>query len=479
MKTTTTIFKILMVFLFLGQHWLLAQTKEIPITTSSKEALKLFLEARERSENFETAEAALLYDKAIALDPEFALAYLYRAGSGGAYELWQKNYDKAVSLMDKVTEGEKLLIRYSQTGVKGQGQQRKENLDQLLEKFPKDKRVQVLAAGYYYGLNDYQTAIVHYKKATAIDKNFAPAYNMLGYSYSALNNYKEAEKAFQHYIKLIPNKAASYDSYAELLLKMGKHDESIVQYKKALKIDPAFSYSLLGIGNNYIFKGMYSEARNYYQQYYDKAKTINGKFSALYWIATSYVHEGNVEFAIKTLEERRMLAILEKNVQIEINSIALQAFILAETGDVPKALELFRTSISMAENADIHADIKENFNLTAKTWKIYYLSLNNQKEEAISEIENCRQMIVDRQNPAEMKAMNCICGNFERICGNYDKAIAYFTDANSESPFDWYCLALAYKNKGDKENADKLLKKIANEKQNSLDLALVKNRTLD
>lgn len=479
MKTPKTIIKILMVILFLGQQWLLAQTKEIPITTSSKEALKIFLEARERSENFETAEAALLYDKAIALDPEFAIAYLNRAGSGGGYTLWKTNYDKAVSLIDKVTEGEKLLILYSQSVIKGQGQQRKEYLDQLLEKYPKDKRVHLLAAGYFYDLSEYQKAIVHYKKATSLDKNFAPAFNMLGYSYSALNNYKEAEKAFQNYIKLIPNRAASYDSYAELLLKMGKHDESMVQYKKALKIDPSFSYSLLGMANNLVFKEKYSEARNYYQQYYDRSKSIIGKFSALFWMATSYVHEGNVDGALKTLEERRMLAILEKNIPYEINSVATQAFILAETGDVPRAVELFKTAISMAENADIHPDIKENLKLSAKTWKIYSLAINNQLDEARTEIENCRQQILERQNPGEIKVMNCICGNFERICGNFDKSINYFAEANSESPYDWFCLARAYHGKGDKSKADEILKKIADLKQNSLELALVRNRALE
>jgi tetratricopeptide (TPR) repeat protein len=191
------------------------------------------------------------------------------------------------------------------------------------------------------------------------------------------------------------------------------------------------------------------------------------------------VHEGNVDGALKTLEERRMLAILEKNIPYEINSVATQAFILAETGDVPRAVELFKTAISMAENADIHPDIKENLKLSAKTWKIYSLAINNQLDEARTEIENCRQQILQRQNPGEIKTMNCICGNFERICGNYEKSINYFAEANSESPYDWFCLARAYHGKGDKSKADEILKKIADLKQNSLELALVRNRALD
>ena len=49
-----------------------------------------------------------------------------------------------------------------------------------------------------------------------------------------------AEAAFKKYIELIPNDPNPYDSYAELLLKMGKFDDSIAQYRKALAIDPNF-----------------------------------------------------------------------------------------------------------------------------------------------------------------------------------------------------------------------------------------------
>ena len=114
-------------------------------------------------------------------------------------------------------------------------------------------------------LNDFQNALAHFTKAKEIDSNFAPVYNMIGYCQSALNNYPAAEEAFQTYIKLMPDRPNPYDSYAELLLKMGKYDESIAQYKKALEKDPTFTTSLAGIGNNYVFKGDYTAARKYFQ----------------------------------------------------------------------------------------------------------------------------------------------------------------------------------------------------------------------
>ena len=90
-------------------------------------------------------------------------------------------------------------------------------------------------------------AIEHYKKATELAPDYSTAYNILGYAYRQNVAYANAEKAFKKYIELIPNDPNPYDSYAELLLKMGRFDESITQYQKALAIDSNFINSHLGI----------------------------------------------------------------------------------------------------------------------------------------------------------------------------------------------------------------------------------------
>src|ERR1035437_8254796 len=224
---------------------LLAQSKEVPVTSSSKEALSLFLARRAKSDDNEFVAAASLFDKAIQADPNFAMAYLYRAQSGGGYNIFRQNLDKAISLIGNVSEGEKLEIQYTQAYAEGNGQKQKELLDKLLMLFPSDKRVQFGAGAYYYNINDFSNALKYLSKATELDKNYSSPYNMIGYCQSALDNYQEAEKAFQTYIKLLPDRGNPYDSYGELLLKMGKYDESIIQYKKAFEKDPVnFASSL-------------------------------------------------------------------------------------------------------------------------------------------------------------------------------------------------------------------------------------------
>ena len=105
---------------------------------------------------------------------------------------------------------------------------------------------------------------------------------MLGYSERNLSNYAEAENAFKKYIELIPDDPNPYDSYAELLMKEGKYEESIVQYRKALSIDPNFVASFLGISTNDNYLGKYEDARKELQTLYDKARNDGEKRAALF-----------------------------------------------------------------------------------------------------------------------------------------------------------------------------------------------------
>ncbi len=473
-------FLVVLIAIVIVSFNLQAQPKEVPVTTSSKEALKLFLDGRDKFENNEFVAAASLFDKAIQTDANFATAYLYRAQSGGGYTVFRQNLDKALSLVGKVSEGEKLEIEYFQAYADGNGQKQKEYLDKLLASFPSDKRIQAGAGSYFYFINDFKNALWHFKQASELDKNYSSAYNMIGYCQSALNNYPEAEKAFQTYIKLVPDRGNPYDSYGELLLKMGKYDESIAQYKKAFEKDPSnFVSSLGGIGDNYIFKGDYETARKYYQDYYDKAPRTVDKLAALISKATSFVHEGNFENALKTFDEYRALAEKENLIPNAINSYGNQCYILAETGNPGEALRFYDKAIDLLGTSKLPEADKESINTFWLISHFYLLIANGELDKASVESEKCRQKVESRKNPDEEIGFNSVMGLLQSKKGNYDKAIEYFSKGGPEDPWVWYNTAIAYNKKGDRQNASKLFEKITKWNVNSLDLALVKKRAME
>jgi len=478
MKTLRIGYCILLILFLIIPFNLLAQNKEIPITSSSKEALDFFTKGREKLENFKSDEAASLFDQAIKKDPNFALAYLYRSQSGGGFNVFQQNLDKAVSLADKVSEGEKLQILLIKASADGNGLKQKEYYDLLIRKFPEDKRVQLDMGSYYYGINDFAKALTYFKKSAELDKNYAPAYNMIGYCQSSLNNYPEAEKAFQSYIKLSANSPNGYDSYAELLLKMGKYDESIVQYKKALEYDPKFSFSLRGLGNNYIFKGDYSTARKNYQEFYDKSPAFSDKLSALYWIACSYVHEGKVSDAIKKMDEFRALAEKENQATSAIMSYANQGFISTESGKPDDGMKYFEKAFDLIGKSKLPEATRENFNTYSMLWRMYALTAQGKLDMAAKEAEKCKQKVESRKNPGEEMFLNSMWGFLEIKKGDYPKAIQYLSKADTEDPLNWYYHSIACEKTGDKEKATALLKKITTSNINSLNLALIRSRAM-
>lgn len=479
MKTLRFVFYFLL-FIFLAAPLnLRSQNEEIPITTSSEEAFDFFLKGRDKLENFETAAAASLFDQAIQADPNFAMAYLYRSQSGGGFDVFRQNLDKAVRLAGKVSEGERYEILYSQARADGNGTKQKECLDLLLVNFPSDKRVHLDAGIYYYGINDFSVALKHFSRSAELDKTFAPAFNMIGYAQAALKNYKEAEKAFQAYIKLGPNYPNGYDSYAELLLRMGKYDESISQYKKALELDPTFSFSLTGIGNNYIFMGDYENARKYYQDFFDKATLPGTKRTALYWKAVSFVYEDKINEAIKTFDEYRTMAEAENQASDVIMSYANQGFILAETGNPAEAIKYYDKAIDLIKNSKFSETVHENFMTNALLWHFYVLTANGELDKAKPEAEKAKQKVNSRKNPGEEMFLNSLLAFYEIKKGNLEKSIQYYSKADAEDPMNWYYSAMAHNKKGDQQNARKLFEKITQSNINSSNLALVRNRALE
>ena len=224
---------------------------KIPVTTKSEEARNEFLQGRDLSDKLLGHESLQHFDKAIALDPEFASAELARANNSPTPKEFFEHLNKAVSLADKGSEGEKLLILANQAGANGDIAKQEDVLETSWSAaYPNDERAQFGLANFYFGQQDYMQAVEHYKKATELAPNFSPAYNVLGYSYKQQGDYANAEQAFKKYIELIPNDPNPYDSYAELLLKMGRFDDSITQYHKALSVDPHFAASHFGMAGD-------------------------------------------------------------------------------------------------------------------------------------------------------------------------------------------------------------------------------------
>src|SRR6266581_3259385 len=172
---------------------------KIPVTTSSDEARKEFLQGRDLNEKLLIQDSIAHFDKAISLDASFAWAELSRAQVSPTGKEFFDHLKKAVSLADKASNGEKLLILGTEAGANGTPAKQKEYFEQLVAGYPNDERANFALGGYYFGQKDFPRAIQYYKKATELNPNFSSAFNLLGYAYRQNVDYGNAEQAFRKY----------------------------------------------------------------------------------------------------------------------------------------------------------------------------------------------------------------------------------------------------------------------------------------
>src|SRR6202007_669695 len=133
-------------------------------------------------------------------------------------------------------------------------------------------------------------------------------YNLLGYSYRQNSNYPEAEKALQRYVELIPKDPNPYDSYAELLLKMGRFDDAIAQYKKALEIDPNFVNAYQGIAMALLYQGKADAALAQLATMNQRARRDAERRAGLFAVSIVHIDSAKLPKALEDVAERYKLA---------------------------------------------------------------------------------------------------------------------------------------------------------------------------
>jgi tetratricopeptide (TPR) repeat protein len=434
---------------------------KLPVTTASEEAKKEFLQGRDLAERLLIQDSIQHFDKAISLDPNFASAELARANSSPTAKEFFDHLKKAVSLSDKASEGEKLLILANEAGANANVAKQKEYLDKLVAAYPNDERAQFTIGGYYFGQQDYPKAIEHYKKATELNPQYSTAFNILGYAYRQNVDYANAEQAFKKYIELIPNDPNPYDSYGELLLKMGRFDDSIAQYRKALSIDSNFVNSHFAIAADLLYMGKPDEATAELQKMTDKARNDGERRTALFAQTVVDVDSGKLDKALADVDKQYALGEKIEDVAAMTGDLQTKGTILLEMGKYDEAKEQFDRILKMTESSNLSQEIKDNtkrfhhFNLaTVALGKKDYAT-------AKSEAEEFRKGAEASKNPAQVRQSHQIIGMIALAGKDYDKAIAELQQTGQQNPQNFYRLCQAYQGKGDNAKAKEFCTKAA------------------
>jgi tetratricopeptide (TPR) repeat protein len=210
---------------------------------------------------------------------------------------------KAKALAPKLSPGEQLMIAWVAKVQEGDFLGGITAMNDMLEMYPRDKHLLYLAGNWLMLEDGNEQAQRIMEKALSIDKNFPAALNDLAYIDARNRQFAKALAAMDRYVALLPKEPNPQDSYGELLRMSGNFEGSLVHYRAALKIDPDFVSSQVGLGDTYALMGNEEQARIEYDKAIRFAHNEADRLSYSMQKAMTYVRDGNYAEADKEFLE--------------------------------------------------------------------------------------------------------------------------------------------------------------------------------
>ncbi len=240
------------------------------ITTSSPEALKLYTEARQYHMNNEYRKSIEVMDKAIAIDPEFAMAYRSLAVSYGNMYLFSermKHITKAIELADRLPDRERYTIMGSFYQSSQSTHDRAiEAFTELLKLYPDDSLALGNLGTIYAGINEYEKAIEYYRTQIQYGIDTSLPYTNLASSYRAQQRYQEAQELLEGYIAKFGDNEEAHRSLADNYIARGQLEAAMAEAEKASLINPKDYRNLRLIGDIHLYQGNLFKAEEEYQR---------------------------------------------------------------------------------------------------------------------------------------------------------------------------------------------------------------------
>jgi serine/threonine protein kinase/tetratricopeptide (TPR) repeat protein len=238
------------------------------VTTSSLEALKAFTQADELREKGDALPPVALYQRAIELDPNFAMAYA-RMGNQyltvGQADLARQNFQKAFELRERASEREKFYITEKYYDGTGQWEQAMQALEIYAQTYPSDWSPRVNLSVVYQTLGDFDKGLTNSLEAIRLEPDSWYGYVNAGYCYTALGRFDEAKAVINTGLQKTNGAVVLHASLYYVALVQG--DKAAQEREEAfIKDSPAFElqWVLAGKAGLALARGQRQNAREIY-----------------------------------------------------------------------------------------------------------------------------------------------------------------------------------------------------------------------
>jgi serine/threonine protein kinase/tetratricopeptide (TPR) repeat protein len=434
------------------------------ITTTSPEAYRYYSEARKLHSNGDYAESIVVMQKALALDPTFAMAYRSLAMSYGNLGFLSEKLrclQKAVEFSGRLPDKERLYI---QANLYECSERTYDKALAIYKKLLADYPVDPLAANWcnaygvvYDDLEEYDKAAEQFEAARRLDpESFLSAYN-LWEVYCSLGDYNKAQRVIEDRQLRVGDTAMGHLGLAGALILQGKFDLGMAEFDKVIVMAPGLYQGYLGRGQLRLIQGNFAEAEMDFQKLLD-INDADSQLAGREELGYLFLARGKFALAKQYLNKAIQLAAQNHREGSECGDKLALGFLLLESGVPSDALREFRTVEKEAQAIESYG-CERRVILGQGLASLALRSLTD-AEKAAADLEKLNDSGMNRK---AYRYGSFLSGSIEFAKRNYPQAIRHFQDAigqlssemASGAEHAWFrdALALAYWKAADLQKA--------------------------
>jgi serine/threonine protein kinase/predicted Zn-dependent protease len=438
------------------------------ITTSSPEAFKLYVEGRKYHNSGEYRKSIQFMEKAVAIDPEFAIAYrsMGSAYSNLYYGVESRKYiKKAYELRERLSDRESYLIQGDFFRLSEKTYDKSiEAYNNLIQLYPEDITGNTNLAILYKNLEQWNKAIDRCEvMIQAQDKTFYP-YIHLADALERKGLYERARKVLNDYLNNISDDAWIHWSLAENFLAQGEFDSALVEADKSLELFPNYGEAIWIKGYIYLCKDDLKNAQDEFQKLYEseeQSDVLSGWLDFALLLLTQGRFEESNEHLVKGIELAQRMG--EKGWEASLHMRS--AVTNTKLKNYKKALEEIDRLWELATEEERLGQQR-----SALYWRAYtYLEMGDMAR-ATKTADELKEMIEQSSNRKLIRIHDHLQGVIELKKNNYPMAIEHLEKAlslvdfqetvNSEHAFFVEPIAYAYYKNADMGKAQENYERI-------------------
>jgi eukaryotic-like serine/threonine-protein kinase len=313
------------------------------VTTSSLEALKAYTEGKRLFDSDPDARSIPLFQLAVRLDPNFAIAHAYLGlayTNVGQTTLAQAPLQKAFDLRERTSDREKFFIAafYFEV-ITGELDKSNEQLKLWLEQYPLDENYPHLLLGLNLDkMGRFEEAAAEQRANIELDPDGEAAYGNLINNYLELNRFDDVKSVIDSaYAHKLDGAALHEGAY---MLNFVRGDAAGMQREAAWAIGkPEEVFILMMQADTEAYNGRMRKAREIWQRSIDAALRHDNKEVA----ATAKLDEASFESGFGNIFRARHLVAEGLALSSGREAVLAAAQVLAGTGDAFAAEKLVAT----------------------------------------------------------------------------------------------------------------------------------------